>query len=254
MAAVVERRYVKRGGKILKSAKALGYERQTDGSLAVRVDVGGKTETIVTDVVLVAVGMRPERGGPRPRGARREGRAAASSPPTRPGRTNVPGIYAIGDVQRHADARAQGDQGGRDRRRGDRRPQGGEGLGAPSPPRSSPTPRSPPRASASSRPRTRASRSGSGKFPFAALGRAMAVSETDGFFKVVADKKTHELLGVHIVGPEATDLISEGALALEMHAFLEDVGAHHPPAPDAGRGDDGGGLHALGRAIHVMNR
>ena len=40
-----------------------------------------------------------------------------------------------------------------------------------------------------------------GKFPFAALGRAMAVGETDGFFKVVADKKTHEILGVHIVGP-----------------------------------------------------
>ena len=72
-----------------------------------------------------------------------------------------------------------------------------------------------------------------GKFPFAALGRAMAVNETDGFFKVIADKKTHEVLGVHIVGPEASDLISEGSLALEMHAFLEDIGAHHSPAPHA---------------------
>ena len=79
-----------------------------------------------------------------------------------------------------------------------------------------------------------------GKFPFAALGRAMAVNETDGFIKVVADKKTHEILGIHIVGPEATDLISEGALALEMHAFLEDIGLTDPPAPDARRGHDGG--------------
>src|SRR4029078_10074259 len=41
-----------------------------------------------------------------------------------------------------------------------------------------------------------------GNFPFAALGRAMAVHETEGFFKIVADKKTNELLGIHIVGPE----------------------------------------------------
>ena len=79
-----------------------------------------------------------------------------------------------------------------------------------------------------------------GKFPFAALGRAMAVNETDGFIKVVADKETHEVLGVHIVGPSATDLISEGALALEMHAFLEDIGLTDAPAPDARRGHDGG--------------
>ena len=59
----------------------------------------------------------------------------------------------------------------------------------------------------------------------------MAVNETDGFFKVVSDKKTHEVLGVHIVGPSATDLISEGALALEMHAFLEDIGITIHPHP-----------------------
>jgi dihydrolipoamide dehydrogenase len=93
-----------------------------------------------------------------------------------------------------------------------------------------------------------------GKFPFSVLGRAMAVNETDGFFKVVADKKTKELLGVHIVGPEATDLISEGALALEMHAFLEDVGLTIHPHPTLGEGMMEASLHALGQAIHVMNR
>ena len=93
-----------------------------------------------------------------------------------------------------------------------------------------------------------------GKFPFAALGRAMAVNETDGFFKVVADKKTHEVLGVHIVGPEATDLISEGALALEMHAFLEDIGLTIHPHPTLGEGMMEASLNALGQAIHIMNR
>jgi len=93
-----------------------------------------------------------------------------------------------------------------------------------------------------------------GKFPFSVLGRAMAVNETDGFFKVVADKKTKEILGIHIVGPEATDLISEGALALEMHAFLEDVGLTIHPHPTLGEGMMEASLHALGQAIHVMNR
>ena len=63
----------------------------------------------------------------------------------------------------------------------------------------------------------------------------MAVNETDGFFKIVSDEKTHEVLGVHIVGAEASDLISEGALALEMHAFLEDIGLTIHPHPTLGR-------------------
>jgi dihydrolipoamide dehydrogenase len=93
-----------------------------------------------------------------------------------------------------------------------------------------------------------------GKFPFAALGRAMAVNETDGFIKVVADKASHEILGVHIVGPSATDLISEGALALEMHAFLEDVGLTIHPHPTLGEGMMEASQNALGHAIHIINR
>jgi dihydrolipoamide dehydrogenase len=93
-----------------------------------------------------------------------------------------------------------------------------------------------------------------GKFPFAALGRAMAVNETDGFFKVVSDKKTHEVLGVHIVGPEASDLISEGALALEMHAFLEDIGLTIHPHPTLGEGLMEATLNGLGQAIHILNK
>src|SRR4029077_14223823 len=64
VAAVVERAYVKHGARIVKGAKALGQELQKDGSVAVRLDVGGgKTETVVADVVLVAVGMRPNGAG-----------------------------------------------------------------------------------------------------------------------------------------------------------------------------------------------
>ena len=93
-----------------------------------------------------------------------------------------------------------------------------------------------------------------GKFPFSALGRAMAVNETDGFIKVVADKASHEILGVHIVGPSATDLISEGVLALEMHAFLEDVALSMHPHPTLGEGMMEASMNGLGHAIHIMNR
>jgi dihydrolipoamide dehydrogenase len=56
-----------------------------------------------------------------------------------------------------------------------------------------------------------------GSFPFAASGRAMSLMETDGFVKVVADAKTDEVLGVHMVGPEVTELIAEAALAIDAH-------------------------------------
>jgi dihydrolipoamide dehydrogenase len=56
------------------------------------------------------------------------------------------------------------------------------------------------------------------------------------------------------VGPEATDLISEGTLALEMHAFLEDVGLTIHPHPTLGEGLMEASQNALGHAIHVMNR
>ena len=75
-----------------------------------------------------------------------------------------------------------------------------------------------------------------GKFPFSALGRAKMTGETDGFVKIVADKESELVLGVHIIGPEASDLISEAALAIEMGATLEDIGftIHpHPTLPEA---------------------
>ncbi len=75
-----------------------------------------------------------------------------------------------------------------------------------------------------------------GKFPFTALGRAVAVGETDGFIKVIADKKSEQILGVHMVGADVTDLISEAALAIEMGATLDDLAltVHpHPTLPEA---------------------
>jgi dihydrolipoamide dehydrogenase len=63
-----------------------------------------------------------------------------------------------------------------------------------------------------------------GKFPFIASGRAKASNESAGFIKVLADKNTDEILGVHMIGPRCADLIAEAVLAMEYRASAEDVG------------------------------
>ncbi|MDC0189302.1 dihydrolipoyl dehydrogenase [Flavobacteriales bacterium] len=62
-----------------------------------------------------------------------------------------------------------------------------------------------------------------GVFPFKANGRAKISMDTDGFIKVIADKKTDEILGVHMIGPRCADLISEAVLAMEYRATAEDI-------------------------------
>lgn len=62
-----------------------------------------------------------------------------------------------------------------------------------------------------------------GSFPFRALGRSRASGDIDGFAKVIADKSTDEILGVHIIGARAADLIAEGVVAMEYRASAEDV-------------------------------
>jgi len=255
VAAVVERTYVKRGAKIFKGARALGYEHQKDGSVAVRVEVaagGGKTETMIADMVIVAVGMRPNGAGV---GLEELGVKVEKGfvPTDNLGRTNVPGIYAIGDcssvpmlahkASKEGEVVAEVIAGHKAAK---------DWVAIPA------AIFTDPEVATVGLGEQQAKEKGIevrvGKFPFSVLGRAMAVSETDGFIKVVADKNTHEILGWHIVGPEATDLISEGALSLEMHAFLEDVGLTVHPHPTLGEGLMEASLHALGQAIHVVNR
>lgn len=63
-----------------------------------------------------------------------------------------------------------------------------------------------------------------GNFPFKASGRAKASGDTDGFVKVLADEVTDEILGVHIIGPRAADMITEAVVAMEYRASAEDIG------------------------------
>ena len=90
-----------------------------------------------------------------------------------------------------------------------------------------------------------------GKFPFSANGRARAMAETDGLVKVIADAKTDRLLGLHILGPRASDLIAEAALAIEFESSAEDIARSvhaHPTLPEAVKE---AALAVGGRAIHI---
>jgi len=93
-----------------------------------------------------------------------------------------------------------------------------------------------------------------GKFPFTALGRAVLGGETEGFSKIVADKTSNLVLGVHIVGPEASDLISEAALAIEMGATLEDIGFTVHPHPTLPESLMEAAEAAKGKAIHILQK
>jgi dihydrolipoamide dehydrogenase len=90
-----------------------------------------------------------------------------------------------------------------------------------------------------------------GKFPFAALGRAQTYGNTDGLIKVVADKKYGEILGVHIIGPSASDLIPEAVLALQLEATLEDVANTIHAHPTLGEGSMEAAMVALGLPVHI---
>ncbi|MDB4951881.1 MAG: dihydrolipoamide dehydrogenase [Gemmatimonadetes bacterium] len=90
-----------------------------------------------------------------------------------------------------------------------------------------------------------------GKFPFSANGRARAMGETDGMVKVLADDATDRLLGLHIFGPRASDMIAEAALAMEFESSAEDIAVTvhaHPTLPEAVKE---AALGALGRSIHI---
>jgi dihydrolipoamide dehydrogenase len=93
-----------------------------------------------------------------------------------------------------------------------------------------------------------------GEFPFIASGRAAAINHTDGFVKVIGEKSSGLLLGIQIVGPEASDLISEACLALEKGATLEDIGSTIHPHPTLGEVVMEASEVALGKAIHLPNK
>ena len=90
-----------------------------------------------------------------------------------------------------------------------------------------------------------------GKFPWVGIGRAVAAGHTDGFIKVIRDKKYSEILGAHIVGPHATELIAEFVIGRHLESTVEELEKAMHPHPTLSEGVAEGALAALGRAIHI---
>ncbi len=90
-----------------------------------------------------------------------------------------------------------------------------------------------------------------GKFPFSANSRARATGDTDGLVKILADAETDRVLGVHILGPLAGDLISEAVIALEFGVSAEDIARTSHAHPSMGEAMREAALAVSGRALHI---
>jgi dihydrolipoamide dehydrogenase len=93
-----------------------------------------------------------------------------------------------------------------------------------------------------------------GVFPFAASGRAMAANDTAGLVKVIADAATDRVLGVHVVGPAAAELVQQGAIGMEFGTSAEDLGMMVFSHPTLSEALHEAALAVNGHAIHVANR
>ena len=90
-----------------------------------------------------------------------------------------------------------------------------------------------------------------GRFPFSASGKARIIGEEEGFVKIVADKKYDEILGVHIIGPHATELIAEACVAMQLESTAEELGRtmHAHPTVSEAVMEAAEGVHGL--AVHI---
>ncbi|HET6280035.1 MAG TPA: dihydrolipoyl dehydrogenase [Polyangia bacterium] len=251
LAQVVARKLKKMGVEVLTGGKAKAWAEK-DGRAVVTVEHGGKDVFLDADKVLVAVGRRPNSEG---LGLEELGVKVERGfvPVDKRLRTNVPGIYAIGDLNgqpmlahkasHEAEVVAEVIAGHK----------------AEMDVRAIPAVifTDPEIASAgitADEAEKRGHKVKVGKFPFAALGRALANADTDGFVKVVVDADSKEVLGVHVVGNGAPDMIAEAALAIEMGALADDISLTihaHPTMPEAIME---AAKAALGEAIHIQNR
>ena len=90
-----------------------------------------------------------------------------------------------------------------------------------------------------------------GKFPFTASGKAVASAETEGFVKVITDAKTGEIYGAHIIGSEATELIAEYSLAMQLEATAEDIHQTIHAHPTLSEAVMEASAATMGEAIHI---
>jgi dihydrolipoamide dehydrogenase len=239
------------GGEILTGTKALGW-REEGGRAIVKVETAGQVREIPADVVLVSVGRRPITAG---LGLEKIGvkiDAKGFIVVDERMQTNIPGIYAAGDVVGQPMLAHKASHEGEliaEIIAGKKRVNDVRTIPA--------VVFTDPEIATAGMSRSEAEAKGhkvsEGKFPFAVSGRAMAIDEMKGFVRVIADADDERVLGVQIVGPEASDLISEAALAIEMGAYVPDIALTIHPHPTLGEAVMEAAKHAIGEAIHIAN-
>lgn len=249
---VVARKLKKLGIEVMLNAKAKGWEEKGD-RFVVHVEAGGQTVRLDADKCLVTVGRRPVSDGLGLEAIGVKLDAKGFIVVDKQQRTNVAGVYAIGDctpgpmlahkASKEAEVAAEAIAGRKSEM---------DARTIPAVVFTDPEIASTGLTEEQAREQGRKVRVG--KYPFAALGRALSVNEPDGFAKVVADAETEEILGVHVVGGSAADLISEAALAIEMGAVLHDLSLTVHPHPTLPEALMEAAKAALGEAIHILNR
>lgn len=251
-AQVVSRKLTKMGVEILTGAKAKSQKKAGNG-IEVTIDIGGKDDVIKCDKLLVMVGRRPnsDQGALKNAGIQIDEKGFVKVDAQR--RTSVPHIFAIGDVAGQPMLAHKASHEGvmvAEIIAGHNRVYDAKTVPA--------VVFTDPEIASAGMMESEAKAKGfevkTAKFPFAANGRAVSILETDGFVKMIADAKTNILLGVHIVGPEASNLISEAVLAIEMGARLEDLALSIHPHPTLGETMMEAAEATLGHAIHVIQR
>jgi len=243
----------KQGIAIRTNTKGVKVERKKDGLHVTLEDVkSGQQDTLVVDKILVATGRRP-RGkglGLEAIGVKVDERGYV--PTNEKMETNVPGIYAIGDVTRPPLLAHKA------MKEGLIAAENAAGGNAVMDYQIPNVVYTSPEWAAVGMTEEEAAKAGYkvkvGKFPLAASGRAMTLDATEGLIKLIGDAETDLLLGGHIVGPSASDMIAEIALALEMGATVTDVALTVHAHPTLSEGIMEAAEHLHRQAIHIANR
>ena len=250
---VVARRLKKNGVNVLLEAKAKGWKK-SGGGCEVTIERGGKDEVLKADKILVTVGRKPNSDQLNLNGIGLQLDERGFIKTNAQKRASLPNIFAIGDIAGQPMLAHKASHEGvlvAEVIAGQNRAYDAKAVPS--------VIFVDPEIAAAGWTEDECKANGFtalkiGKFPFAANGRAVSLMETDGFVKIIADEKTNRVLGVHIVGPEASNLISEAALAIEMGATLEDLALTIHPHPTLGETVMEAAEAALGHAIHIIQK
>jgi len=246
-----QRIFEKQGLEFKLSTKVTGAKlSKKDVTLTVEPAAGGEAATLVADVVLVAIGRRPytENLGLAEVGVAVDKRGFVQV--DKHFQTNVPGIYAIGDVIGGAMLAHKAEEEGvalAEILAG----QAGHVNYDAIPGVVYTWPEVANVGSSEEQLKAEGIAYKIGKFPFSANGRARANGDTDGFVKILADAKTDEVLGCHIIGPAAGDLIGEVVLGMEFRAAAEDIARTSHAHPGLAEAVKEAALAVEGRTINM---